>query len=346
MAGVKNIDVNSMVSSLYLVNEFERKKKYFEEAIHKLKKFSPKNENKRKNSKEIPPTTRQTRNQAADTTSPKTPNILSVKAKPFTPTSSPINQPHSSTFIFEQIQYLYDINLALLESVNKLQNDYQDMMKHNSIIEEENVKLRFQCNELKEKVDSGHIDTTNQCSAVSHPISPTTVDKLNLKITNLEQHQVNDSVIIQGTLLEDCTVNLQESNTANNLLNSVHKKLHDNLPTHNNDDRSIVKSIKHATVVNKNKHIIKLDLPCKNSKINLIKLIKSTKPPGLYISEFLVPERKRLFDATRLAVKDHRDIVDRINTRNGTIYYRESRTKAYYSVKSYEDLAILKNKLS
>ena len=74
--------------------------------------------------------------------------------------------------------------------------------------------------------------------------------------------------------------------------------------------------------------------------------MKGKRPDGLYISEFLVPARLKLFHEVRLFAKTVPEKIDRVFTLNVFIYYRHKTTGQINAVDSDKDILKLKDELT
>ena len=96
----------------------------------------------------------------------------------------------------------------------------------------------------------------------------------------------------------------------------------------------------------KDRKILKIELSQKIKKSIIITAVKRKRPDGLYILEFLVPARLKLFHEVRLFAKTVPEKIDRVFTRNGFIYYRHKTTGQINTVDSDKGILKLKDELA
>ena len=305
--------------TLKLLNEFEAKKNYFEYNIRRLRSFQTTDDKETVTPSTIRRSNRKRNDQSLTSLSQDTGESLS----PGRPPSCTNNQ-----VIYEQLQYLFDTNLNLIETINRMQlsfesikSDYNEIRANYTSIKDENSNLRQQLNELRvSNTENNRVrpDTLHSSSTLLRE-SPTTDDNTVLKnrIIQLEQQSSNNDIILQGEKIENI---IGDNNTPNSSLHeAITLSLTSLIPDLNPQD---IDNIQSTNIIGSTKKTIKMKLTNKSTKIKLLRSIKRRKLNGLYVSEYLVPERRRLFHATRHLSKNHPNIVKQVYSREGVVYIR------------------------
>ena len=99
-----------------------------------------------------------------------------------------------------------------------------------------------------------------------------------------------------------------------------------------------------VSIIGKNRDIMKIQTRNKDVRSNFIINIKRKKPTGLFISEFLVASKYKLFHSTRLLAKSS-SCIDWVRTRNGLILYRDRDQNRSFKIENDNDLVALQNRL-
>ena len=86
--------------------------------------------------------------------------------------------------------------------------------------------------------------------------------------------------------------------------------------------------------------------PSSTIKSLIIAALKRKRPNGLYISEFLVPNRLKLFHDVRIYAKDYVDQIDRVFTRGEVIFIRNKVTGRIVVIDNNEDFDKVKHEFS
>ena len=95
----------------------------------------------------------------------------------------------------------------------------------------------------------------------------------------------------------------------------------------------------HVTIFGGDKKKLKID--CRNpaTKVFLVKQARKKRPQGIYVSEFLTPNRLQIFYNLRQLKKQHSDKIKSVYTRGGNIYYRLQNSDREIRINSLSDIA-------
>ena len=315
----KDNDVNNdhVNETMNLLHEFQTKKNHFEYNINRLKSFQSSVDKYDKNKSSVNFPRRSPRTATADNLS--TPTASSNVED--NPPRSPLPSSKMNQLLTEQMQYLFDVSENLIETVknlqtymNSLKSDYIEVKENYILIKNENEDLRKQISDIK-KSDSNKVTFDASEDVTLAQSSPS----LNHRIANLEQLAHNNDVILQGQKIHDI-INNTSSNNSNlhdNTAISLTTLMPQNLTT--ND----LNNIKTTRIIGSTKKTLRLEISDKDTKIKLIRSIKSKRIDGLYASEYLVPYRRKLFHSARHLQKNHREKVKNVYTRDGIVYINE-----------------------
>ena len=313
----KNSKNNSVNKTLHFLSEFEAKKNFFEYNIRQLKLFQPSDAiDSVKTPNETGKRFTRCRLNNNDLTVPSpSPNAKNSSSE----TSDDI-----SKFLVEQLQYLFETNHNLIEIIKELQSSYEtiktefkEISDNYILMQNENKFLAHQVGEMRNTVENEKInrvtsERTNE--AMTQSKSDANNITLNNRIVSLEQQSSNNDVILQGEKIQ----NLIANTTPNT---SIHEAVIFTLSTTmpnliNNDDLQNISSVH---IVGSTKKTLRLKMVDSISKVKLIRSIKVKRQNGLFASEFLVPERRRLFHAARHLLKTHRNKLKNVYTRDGIV---------------------------
>ena len=80
-------------------------------------------------------------------------------------------------------------------------------------------------------------------------------------------------------------------------------------------------------------------------KKQLIITLKRLQPDQIYVSEFLIQARLKLYHQLRVLAKSNKDKILRVFTRNGNIMYKNAITNEVKIVSSKNDIINIQNSL-
>lgn len=299
---------NKIDATFELIDDYDKKKQFFEDTILKLKQFNP----------PITP----------DAKTPRT--SLRIKNQG--------NQSSSDQFdvslIISQMQQLFDMNINLLSIVKDLNKKchYLETKAFKSVpdLSEKIDKIQIDLDDLSEKSQKVNSNMTENNENIRKNEN---VNELKFKVINLEQKAVNNHVIFQGEQIDKI---VKESITQNEPVDKFLKEhLKSIVPR---DELNIVDSIKSIKIYGRQLKFLRTELDGVNEKRNLLVCLKKIKPNGIYVSEFLVRDKLNLFHQARLFAKNNRDKIEQVFTRNGIILCKDTNTKEVRIINSVEDL--------
>ena len=198
----------SVNNTVKLLEEFERKKEFFDLTISNLKSFQP---------------------------SPQVIKKRSTRVKSGSDTDKVITQPSGeqndtceNNFILKQLKYLYDFSHDLISSLNNFQSEY---INFNLRLQEVDGKISQLCKNLDEisqktvvtlqepRSDSSDSQLLNSVNDNENQVEKKTTNELiiNLqnKIAQLEQKEVNSYFILQGVKAHEIIKHCESINDAN-----------------------------------------------------------------------------------------------------------------------------------
>ena len=302
--------------TMKLINDFEEKKRIFESTINQLKEFNP-SLNKSPN---VAGNSRFTRQQLVNVT-------------PNEKMSTPSNNLES--FSIEQLRFLFQVNQSLLKTVQNLQEECLELRKETKLLNNENSNLKDRYSELEKRVKDVYESEQSLEKSKESSVDVNKLIQIEKKVESLEQGYESNSIILQGKKIEYIIKNTESDQMKEILSRELSKFLDDT----NND---VVEAITSVRVFGREKNIAKLEMKSNEMKVKLLTKIKRQKPVDIYISEFLVASRLKLFHRTRYLTKDFREKIDWVYTRNGNIFYRERDSKKSFLIRDDNDFEKLK----
>ena len=308
MASKKTEDEISLETTLELMNDFEKKKKSLESTISKLKDFRP-----NPTSPSVTKLTRSTSKQNTDRHDTERFDILSI---------------------FNQMKYLFDTNMQLIITVKDLQTKFESIQKSSSETEKSNCELKSEIskieNEIKNVSDKQEEVEVSR-SAVNNDIE--IVNSLNEKIVQLEQSAENNCIILQGERVDEIVRQAETNN------DSIKQKITDHLTNiMPHEELNSLNEIIEVKSYGRDLKFLKIKLSNLNVKKRIIICLKKLRPVQLFVSEFLVQARLRLYHKLRIFSKTNKEKIERVFTRNGNIFYKDARNKQVFKVSSESDL--------
>lgn len=321
---VPTVSVNNTID---LFNDFEAKKRYFEETIVKLKNFSP-----------VPVSPARELRHSPRLNTPSSSNI----------TSSPNHSDVS--LLVQQVNYLFETNLQLINIINDLKNKYEILEKKTDSLSSESLNFKGNIEQINKDLQN-KISINDDIPGIGRASSENASFKLTLpntdfkyienKLARLEQYEANKYIVCQGVKINE----LIDKATNNN------ENIKDTFKNHfssilDRESRPLLDEIVSAKVYGKDKKILKLELSQKIMKGKVISVLKRSRPNGLYISEFLVPIRLKLFHDVRIFAKTIPDKVESVFTRNGFTYYKNKMSGEVNIIENDESFSLMKAKLT
>ena len=328
MPASRKSNVNNITASIdatnNLLNDVQSKKKMFEETISKLINFNP------------------------TMTSPTTTNRQSPRLHvPSQATNTPNRLETDNTLVFNEISKLYDYNSQLISVINQLTSRCDELEKKadNLAMENESLKLSLGKVEtdvktvLRNEENKGNMgeDSVAQSDQIKQKLD---VKEIENKIARLEQHEANKYVVFQGgkvdELIENSNINRK------NICETIKEHL---LSIVDRDDSNIIDEILTVKVLGKNTKILKVEISNKMRKSLFISTLKRRRPSGIYISEFLIPLRLKMFHDLRIFAKNIQKI-DRVFTRDGLVYFKDNERDKIFHVENEDSLVRIKQEYS
>ena len=93
-----------------------------------------------------------------------------------------------------------------------------------------------------------------------------------------------------------------------------------------------------VSVFGREKKCIKINCANSTSKLHLLKQTRARKPQGFYISEFLTPNKLKIFHNLRNLKKQHPQKIKSVFTRGGNIIYTHHNSDRLFQVNCLDDL--------
>ena len=211
--------------------------------------------------------------------------------------------------------------MKLITIVNDLQNKFEELESKTNGIDVQNEDTKESFYKMEKKLETVHssdivpVLSSNNNDARADIVNSKNVKLMENKITKLEQNAANRYFVIQGEKVAD----LIEGEASVDLNFKIRNKLKNIL---DEESHSIIGEILLTKVFGRNKDrpILKLEVPSSTIKSLIIAALKWKRPNGLYVSEFFVPNRLKLFHDVRIYAKDNVDQIDKVFTRGGVIF--------------------------
>ena len=161
------------------------------------------------------------------------------------------------------------------------------------------------------------------------------------KLAKLEQYEANKYIVCQGNKVDEL-INKAKNNNEN-----IKDTLKDNfLSIIDREYLPLLDEILSVKVYGRERKILKLELSQKIKKGTIISAIKRQRPNGLYVSEFLVPAKLKLFHEVRLFAKTIPETIESVFTKNGLTYYKNKVSRQIGIVENNESFFLMKTKLT
>lgn len=318
----QNIPAISINNTLDLLNDFESKKKYFEESIAKLNSFNPSSVSPSRENRQSPRL--------------HTPTSVNNISSPSS------NQPDFSVII-HQMNYLFETNIKLIGIVNDLRNKFDIVESKTETLACENLNFQSSINkinkDLESKISAGDEQDT---SRITSETNNTVINFKNIenKLEKLEQYEANKYIVCQGTKVEEL-MNASKDNL------NIKEVLKDHFASILDPESvPVLDEIITVKIYGRDKKILKLELSNNIKKNLIISTLKRKRPSGLYISEFLIPAKLKLFHQVRLFSKTIPEKIERVFTRNGVIYYKNKMTGQIHIIDNEISFQRLKNEIA
>ena len=311
----------SIHNTIDLLSDIKSRKKFMEDIIGQMKNFNP---------TFTSPISPQNRH------SPR----LNVTNPILTGPSAQSKKPEQldMSIVFQQMSFLYETNVKLVEIINDMRDKYEKIDEKNDCLSNEVQSLRNNIEKNEKEIQSIKFvpkvyETTEGDQDCSREDSPRgDIRMLENKLANLEQCQANKYIVFQGSKIDEL---INSSGSDNKSLKQVLKNYFSNVLEQNSVQ--ILEEILSVKIYGRVKKIIKAELSNNITKGKIISVLKRQRPTGVYISEFLIPTRLKLFHDVRLFAKANNDKIDKVFTRNGLIYYR---------LKTSGQISLLENELN
>ena len=107
------------------------------------------------------------------------------------------------------------------------------------------------------------------------------------------------------------------------------------------NDKYLIDDIGDVKIYGRNLKFLRLQLSSAINKKKFIIGIKTLRPDQIFVSEFLIQSRLKLFHQLRLFAKENKDKIEQVFTRNGNIFYKDAKTKQISFVSSSDDISNL-----
>ena len=312
----------SINNTLDLLNDFESKKKYFEESIAKLKNFSP-----------CP-------------ISPSSENRQSPRLH--TPTSinniSPCSNQPDFSVIIHQMNYLFETNIKLINIVNDLKNKCENIESKTESLSNENFNFQSSIDKINKDLES-KISVDDEQQFTSHVAPENNNDVINFKniedkLAKLEQYEANKYIVCQGNKVDELINTSRDNVDIKEVIKNHFASVLDP------ESVTVLDEIISVRIYGRDKKFLKLELSSKIKKSLIISTLKRKRPNGLYISEFLVPARLKLFHEVRIFSKTIPEKIERVFTRNGVIYYKNKVTGRIHIIDNEVSFYRLKDEIA
>ena len=230
------------------------------------------------------------------------------------------------SFMVEHLKYIYELNQALITSIQSLEEKYKILAGKNDELRLENQELLLKYDNLHKPPNAVNIQQPNDETAPGafndnksedvKVIPNDMITVLQNKIDSIEQKNLNSTFLLNGNSA------LEMINSSNSVLDDlrilVKDKLRSMLPA---EEKSQVDGIDSVAIFGRNKNIIRITTNSNKIRNNLLKTVKITKPSELYASECLTKLRYKLYMTSRFLAKNNPEI-EWVRTHNGNILYK------------------------
>ena len=243
--------------------------------------------------------------------------------------------------ILNQMKYLFDTNMQLITIVKNLHTKYDVIINNNSETIKSNDNLKNEISKIQEEIEIVSDKNKKMQEQISKPTisidNSDLVNSLQEKIGKLEQSAVNNNLILQGEQISNLIRNAQINNQS--IKNEIKNKLSNILPE---NDKYLVNEISDVKVYGRDLKFIRIQMSNIGNKKELIINLKKLRPDNIYVSEFLVQSKLKLYHQLRIHAKSNRNKILRIFTRNGNIMYIDAVDNEIKLVNSENDIKIYK----
>lgn len=224
---------------------------------------------------------------------------------------------------------IYSLNLIIVSKVEELQS----------------ANHEIKCNLIKSKLDQGVTSASakSYAAAVGGPssdIAPPIV-QLSERVDSLEQDTLSTIALFQGPIIApllDGPIDAASDNIEP-FQDRFVDKINTILP-----NTLIPSNISACHVIGKTKKQVRVIFISKEKRDTVMRLVKSSKPDGLFINEGLTKLRSNLFYRCRCLKKNHESFLS-VHVRSGTILCRLTNENRPLIVNTVGDLAKLQEAL-
>ena len=306
---------NSSSNHEQFLNDFNNKKKIFDSTIANMKEFTPSTgeNNKTKRSTRVSNDEKSTKAHLSDT------------------------HDSATSFLIEQVKYMFNLNAALIESVKILNSRCQALEDTVSVLDIENKEIKTACESLTKKSNDMQISNSNVCisdsSLTPHHEGQDFVRSIEQKIDDLQQLNLNSTMLLRGELVNEL-ITKKESDPSNTLKILVQEKLNELLPDSNEIIRNKITS---ARTIGKDKKAIRVDLVSNQVRNNTVNSIRRIRHDGLYAYDFLTLNRYKLFLSARNKANGNENI-EWVRTKSGFVIYRSKSHNKVFTINSANDI--------
>ena len=98
-------------------------------------------------------------------------------------------------------------------------------------------------------------------------------------------------------------------------------------------------SCMNVNIFGSDKKKIKIDCRNQATKVFLVRQARKKRPQGIYVSEFLTPNKLEIFYNLRQLKKQHTDRIQSVYTRGGNIFYRLRNSEREKRINSLEEIS-------
>ena len=226
--------------------------------------------------------------------------------------------------LLDYLMKVCKLNKQLLQSLEKLDNKYNDLIS--------------KYNDIKKESETAVVIPPTPVNTNSEPTPQADItENFELKIDDLEQKNNANILICNGDLIKDLVSNNTNYDDLNTAIRGEVRNIHPDLKT-----SDITKIVPHG----REKKSVKLYCSSLHVKNLIIHEARRKKPENVYFSEFLTQRRFRLFFELRQLKKNNPGKIYAVYIRNGNIYYKVTRDDNHSIIKSKRSIDELKSNLN
>ena len=163
----------------------------------------------------------------------------------------------------------------------------------------------------------------------------TSITSVNDRLEKIEQNININTLVCRGTAVDDL-INSTSSRESPNL-----ERLKGEICriACGDDVTGIDITNMRVNVFGREKKCVKINCANSTNKLHILKQTRTRKPQGFYVSEFLTPNKLKIFHNLRNLKKQHPQKIKSVFTRGGNIIYTFHNSNRLFQVNSLNDLS-------